>query len=214
MRIGVLGTGDVGRRLASRLAGLGHEVTLGSRTAHNPVAAGWARENDGHHGTFADAAAHGELVVNATGGLVALDVLTAAGAANLDGKVVVDVSNPLDFSQGFPPRLIVPEAGSVAEQLQRALPRARVVKTLNTMNNTLMTDPAQLPGPHNVFVCGDDAAAKADVAELLTSFGWTRRQILDLGGLSAARGVEPLVLLWVTLSGTLQTANFNFAVIH
>ncbi|TDC97707.1 NAD(P)-binding domain-containing protein [Actinomadura sp. 7K507] len=214
MKIGVLGTGDVGRRLASGLAGLGHDVTLGSRTADNPAAAGWAREHGGHHGTFADAAAHGEIIVNATGGLVSLDALKAAGSANLDGKVVVDVSNPLDFSQGFPPRLAVPEAGSVGEQLQQAFPGARVVKALNTMHNTLMTDPARVAGQHNVFVCGDDASAKADVADLLKSFGWTDRQILDLGVLSAARSVEPLVLLWVTLSGTLQTTELNFAIIH
>ncbi|MER7841537.1 NAD(P)-binding domain-containing protein [Streptomyces sp. NPDC096040] len=214
MKIGVLGTGEVGRRLAARLAGLGHDVMLGSRTADNPVAAEWAREHGGHHGAFAEAAAHGELVVNATGGLVALDVLTAAGTANLDGKVVMDVSNPLDFSQGFPPRLVVPEAGSVAEQLQQAFPRARVVKTLNTMNNTLMTDPARVSGPHNVFVCGDDEAAKTEVADLLKSFGWPEQQILDLGGLSAARSVEPVVLLWVTLSSVLHTADFNFAILR
>lgn len=214
MNIAVLGTGEVGRRLASRLAGLGHDVALGSRTADNPGAAAWAREHGGRHGTFADAAAHGELVVNATSGLASLTVLTAAGAANLDGKVVVDVSNPLDFSQGPLPRIAVPEAGSVAEQLQQAFPRARVVKTLNTMNNTLMTDPTLVPGPHNVFVCGDDAAAKADVTALLESFGWTGRQILDLGGLSAARGLEPLVLLWVTISGALQTQTFNFAILR
>ncbi|MEV4838263.1 NAD(P)-binding domain-containing protein [Nonomuraea sp. NPDC049486] len=214
MKIGVLGTGDVGRRLASKLSGLGHEVTLGSRTADNPVAAAWAREHQGHHDTFAGAATHGELVVNATGGLVALAALKAAGTANLDGKIVVDVSNPLDFSQGFPPRLVVPAAGSVAEQLQQAFPSTRIVKTLNTMHNTLMTDPAQVPGPHNVFVCGDDQAARAQVADLLKSFGWADRQILDLGGLAAARCVEPLVLLWISLSGTLRTSDFNFAILR
>lgn len=214
MKIGILGTGDVGRGLASRIAGLGHQVTLGSRTADNAVAAEWAREHGGQHGTFADAAASGELIVNATGGLVALDALNAAGAANLDGKVVVDVSNPLDFSKGFPPRLVVPEAGSVAEQLQQAFPRARFVKTLNTMNNTLMTHPDRVPGPHNVFVCGDDEAAKTEVTDLLKSFGWTRDQVIDLGALSAARSVEPLVLLWVTLSGALRTSDFNFAVLR
>lgn len=214
MRIGVLGTGDVGRRLATGLAGLGHEVVLGSRRADNPVAVRWAREHGGRHGAFAEAAAHGELVVNATGGLVALDVLTAVGAAGLDGKVVVDVSNPLDFSHGFPPRLVVPAAGSVAEQLQQAFPRARVVKALNTMNNTVMTEPGRVPGPHNVFVCGDDQAARAQVAELLRSFGWQDQQILDLGALSAARGLESVVLLWVTLSGALHTADFNFAILR
>ncbi|MFE0156299.1 NADPH-dependent F420 reductase [Nonomuraea sp. NPDC059007] len=214
MKIGVLGTGDVGRRLASELAGLGHQVMLGSRTADNPAAAEWAREHRGSHGTFAAAAAHGELVVNATGGLVSLAALATAGAANLDSKIMVDVSNPLDFSHGFPPRLVVPPEGSVAEQLQQAFPRTRIVKTLNTMHNTLMTDPARVPGPHNVFVCGDNQAAKAEVVNLLKSFGWADRQILDLGGLSAARCVEPLVLLWISLSSTLRTSDFNFAILR
>jgi predicted dinucleotide-binding enzyme len=213
LKIAVLGTGEVGRRLGSRLAGLGHQVTLGSRTAGNAAAAEWARESGGGHGTFADAAAQGELIVNATGGLVSLDALTAAGAANLRGKVVVDVSNPLDFSAGFPPRLAVPEEGSVAEQLQRAFPGARVVKTLNTMNNPVMVEPSLVPGHHNVFLCGEDEAAKAEVAELLGSFGWGPDQILDLGGLPAARGMEGILLLWVTLYGKLGTGDFNFSVV-
>ncbi|MFB4314127.1 NADPH-dependent F420 reductase [Actinomadura sp. 21ATH] len=213
MKIAVMGTGDVGRRLGTRLAGLGHQVTLGSRTGANPVAAEWARENGGGHGTFADAAAAGELVVNATGGLVSLAALTAAGAENLRGKVIVDVSNPLDFSGGFPPRLAVPAEGSVAEQLQEAFPDARVVKTLNTMNNSVMVRPELVPGHHNVFLCGDDAAAKDETAGLLRSFGWGDEQIMDLGGLQAARGMEPLVLMWVTLYGRLGTGDFNFAVV-
>ncbi|MFI0350768.1 NADPH-dependent F420 reductase [Actinomadura sp. 9N407] len=213
LKIAVLGTGEVGRRIGGRLAGLGHQVTLGSRTAANAAAADWARETGGGHGTFADAASQGEMVVNATGGLVSLDALTAAGAENLRGKVVVDVSNPLDFSGGFPPKLAVPEAGSVAEQLQQAFPEARMVKTLNTMNNSVMVRPSLVPGHHNVFLCGDDEPAKAEVAELLGSFGWGSGQILDLGGLSAARGMEGILLLWVTLYGKLGTGDFNFSVV-
>ncbi|MQY08202.1 NADPH-dependent F420 reductase [Actinomadura macrotermitis] len=212
MKIAVFGTGEVGQRIAGRLAGLGHQVTLGSRTAGNETAVRWARENGGAQGTFADAAEGAELIVNATGGLVSLDVLTAAGAANLAGKTVIDVSNPLDFSAGFPPALVVPEEGSAAERLQRAFPEARVVKTLNTMNNTVMVDPSRVPGHHEVFVCGDDEAAKAEVKELLRSFGWGDGQILDLGDLSAARALEPLVLLWVRLYGVLGTGDFNFSV--
>ncbi|MGI5164857.1 NADPH-dependent F420 reductase [Spirillospora sp. CA-253888] len=212
MKIAVLGTGEVGRRIGGRLAGLGHQVTLGSRTAGNEAAAAWTRETGGAHGTFADAAAASELVVNATGGLVSVAALTAAGAANLDGKVLIDVSNPLDFSGGFPPRLVVPPEGSTAEQIQAAFPGARVVKTLNTMNNTVMVEPGRVPGRHHVFVCGDDAEARAAAAGLLRSFGWTDEQILDLGGLSAARGTEPMVLLWVTLYGSFGTGDFNFAV--
>ncbi|WP_042364985.1 NADPH-dependent F420 reductase [Streptacidiphilus neutrinimicus] len=212
MKIAVLGTGEVGRTLATRLAGLDHQVTMGSRTADNAAAKEWAEGNAGAHGTFADAAADADLVVNATGGLVSLAVLTAAGAENLRGKVVVDVSNALDFSEGFPPKIVAPDGVSVAEQLQRAFPEARVVKTLNTMNNAVMVDPSRVPGHHNVFLSGDDAEAKAEVSALLQAFGWADDQILDLGDLTSARSVEQLVGLWVRLYGLLGTGDFNFAV--
>jgi predicted dinucleotide-binding enzyme len=213
MKIAVLGTGEVGHTLATRLAGLGHEVTMGSRTADNAAAREWASANAAAHGTFAEAAADAELVVNATGGLVSLAVLTAAGAENLRGKVVVDVSNPLDFSEGFPPKIATPDGVSVAEQLQRAFPEARVVKTLNTMNNSVMVEPGRVPGHHNVFLSGDDADAKAEVSALLQSFGWGEDRILDLGDLTSARSVEQLVGLWVRLYGLLGTGDFNFAIV-
>ncbi|KQX59235.1 MULTISPECIES: NAD(P)-binding domain-containing protein [unclassified Streptomyces] len=213
MQIAVLGTGEVGRRLATKLVSLGHEVTLGSRTADNAEAAKWAAETGGAHGTFADAAASAELVVNATGGLVSLAVLEAAGADNLRGKVLVDVSNPLDFSGGMPPTVVTPDGGSLAEQLQQAFPEARVVKTLNTMANAVMVEPGRVPGHHNVFLSGDDAAAKAVVADLLGSFGWPADRIIDLGDLSSARGVELLLPLWLRLYGTLGTGDFNFSVV-
>ncbi|MBF6301465.1 NAD(P)-binding domain-containing protein [Nocardia amamiensis] len=213
MTIAVMGTGQVGRRLASRLQGLGHEVILGSRTSDNADAAAWARESGGRQGTFAEAAAGSEVIVNATGGTVSLAALTAAGPENLAGKVIVDVSNPLQFVDGSP-RLAVPAEGSVAEQLQAAFPTARVVKTLNTMNNELMVDPTRVPGSHNVFLSGDDDSAKADVAALLRSFGWTDEQIIDLGGVRTARSVEPVVLLWVSLSRALGTADFNLSVVR
>jgi predicted dinucleotide-binding enzyme len=213
MKIAVLGTGDVGHTLATRLAGLGHQVTMGSRTADNPAAKAWATANSAAHGTFADAAADAELVVNATGGLVSLAALTAAGAENLRGKVVVDVSNPLDFSEGFPPKIATPDGVSVAEQLQRAFPEAHVVKTLNTMNNAVMVEPGRVPGHHNVFLSGDDADAKTAVRALLHSFGWADDQILDLGDLTSARSVEQLVGLWVRLYGVLGTGDFNVAVV-
>lgn len=136
-----------------------------------------------------------------------------AGAGNLSGKVLMDVSNPLEFSDGAP-KLAIPAEGSVAEQLQHAFPGTRVVKTLQTMNNKVMVEPSRVPGPHNVFVCGDDPAAKAQVKELLGEFGWSDEQILDLGGLSAARQAEPLVMLWVTLAGVLNTMDFNYAILH
>ncbi|MFE0640840.1 NADPH-dependent F420 reductase [Streptomyces sp. NPDC058877] len=212
MKIAVLGTGEVGRRLATKLVSLGHEVAMGSRTADNAEAVTWAGECGGTHGTFADAAGPAELVVNATGGLVSLTALEAAGAANLRGKVLIDVSNALDFSQGFPPRVVTPEEGSVAEQLQKAFPETRVVKTLNTMTNTVMVDPGRVPGQHHVFLSGDDPDAKAVVAELLASFGWAADRILDLGDLSGARATEQLMPLWLRLYGVLGTADFNFGI--
>ncbi|WP_328301686.1 NAD(P)-binding domain-containing protein [Streptomyces sp. NBC_00435] len=213
MRIAVLGTGEVGRQLAGKLVAVGHQVTMGSRTADNADARKWAGETGGAHGTFADAAASAELVVNATGGLVSLAVLEAAGAANLEGKTVVDVSNALDFSEGFPPRVVTPDGHSIAEQLQKAFPGARVVKTLNTMNNAVMVEPGRVPGHHNVFVSGDDADAKAETAALLRSFGWGPSQIIDLGDLSSARATEALMALWLRLYGVLGPVDFNLSVV-
>ncbi|MEV4425041.1 NADPH-dependent F420 reductase [Streptomyces sp. R-07] len=212
MKIAVLGTGEVGHRLAGKLASLGHEVTMGSRTADNAEAVKWAEEHGGAHGTFADAAGPAELVVNATGGLVSLAVLEAAGAENLRGKVLIDVSNALDFSEGFPPKVGLPDGRSVAEQLQTAFPETRVVKTLNTMTNTVMVEPGRVPGHHNVFLSGDDEDAKAVVAELLVSFGWAADRIIDLGELSTARATEQLMPLWLRLYGVLGTGDFNFGV--
>lgn len=214
MRIGVLGTGAVGRRIGGKLVELGHEVTMGSRSAESESLQAWLSEVDGaaHGGTFADAAAAGELLFNCTSGEVSLDVLAAAGTDNLAGKVLVDVSNPLDFSQGMPPRLSVCNDDSLGEQIQAALPAVKVVKALNTMNNQLMTDPGRLPGAHNVFVCGNDADAKAEVSELLRSFGWEAAQIIDLGDIAAARGTEMYLPLWLRLMGALDGADFNIQV--
>jgi predicted dinucleotide-binding enzyme len=213
MKIAVLGTGEVGRRLATKLASLGHEITLGSRTADNAEATQWAEANGGAHGTFADAAGAAELVVNATGGLVSLAALTAAGADNLRGKVLVDVSNALDFSEGFPPKVVTFDGGSLAEELQKAFPEARVVKTLNTMSNPVMVEPSRVPGHHNVFLSGDDEDAKAEVAALLRSFGWDSGQIVDLGDLSSARATELLMPLWLRLYGVLGPVDFNISVV-
>src|SRR5581483_1283831 len=203
MRIAVLGTGMVGRALAARLAELGHDVVIGTRdveetlarTDHdamgNPPYAEWQR---GHRDVrlvpFAEAGAHGELIVNATAGGASLAALEAVGADELAGKVVVDVANPLDFSRGIPPLLSVANDDSLGEQIQRAFPEARVVKTLNTMNAYVMVDPARVPGEHHVFLAGDDAAAKETVRRLLTELGWNDASIVDLGGIRAARGTE------------------------
>jgi len=212
MKIAVLGTGEVGRRLASRFVQVGHAVVLGSRTADNAEAVAWAAANAAANGTFADAAAFGEVVVNATGGLVTLDVLRAAGAANLDGKVLIDVSNALDFSRGFPPKVATFDGRGVAEEIQREFPGARVVKTLNTMNNKVMVAPELVPGDHTVFLSGDDAEAKAVTAGLLGDFGWRDEQILDLGGLETARATEQFVVLWIHVGGAVGDVPFNIAV--
>jgi len=210
MRFGILGTGTVGQTLGTRLVQLGHDVKLGSRTAANEKAAKWVTGAGEHatHGTFADAAVFGEMVFNCTGGMVSLAALNEAGAESLKNKVVVDVSNPLDFSHGFPPTLTVCNTDSVAEQIQRAFPDAKVVKALNTMTAPLMVNPAAIPGDHDLFLCGNDADAKARVTELLRSFGW--RGILDLGDITAARGMEMILPIWLRLMGTFKTPMFNF----
>jgi predicted dinucleotide-binding enzyme len=216
VKIGVLGTGMVGRTIATRLAGLGHEVTMGSRTAGNEAAVAWAEGNggQGRQGTFADAAAAGETLFNCTAGTGALAALEAAGAANLAGKVLVDVSNPLDFSRGMPPGLFVAGDDSLGEQIQRAFPDARVVKALNTVNCEVMVDPARVPGSHEVFLAGDDDDAKAQVRGLVRDFGWPEAAIIDLGDIGAARGMEGYLLLWLRLMGVYGTPDFNIMTVR
>jgi predicted dinucleotide-binding enzyme len=214
MRIAVLGTGAVGRNVGGRLAELGHEVTLGTRDPEATRAREDYEEVPGAGlATFADAARDADLVVNATNGGATLAVLALAGAETLAGKVLVDLSNPLDFSRGMPPTLLVKDTDSLAEQVQRAYPDTRVVKTLNTMNNALMVHPETLAGgDHTTFVAGDDAEAKAVVTGLLAELG--HRDVLDLGDLTGARGVEMILPLWVRLMGTLGTPHFQFKVVR
>lgn len=226
MKIALLGTGSVGRTLAVRLAALGHDVTLGTRdpaatlarseadAMGNPPFATWHAEHpEVAVATFRDAAAAAELVVNATGGEGSLAALGLAGAEHLAGKVLLDASNPLDFSHGFPPTLSVKDTDSLAEQIQRAFPEARVVKALNTMTATLMADPRQLAdGDHTTFVSGDDVEAKQSVTALLAELG--HRDVLDLGDLSTARGAEMVLPLWLRLMGALGTSVFNLKVVR
>jgi predicted dinucleotide-binding enzyme len=216
MRIAVLGTGVVGRTIGTRLVDLGHEIVMGSRTADNADAAEWATETGigASHGTFADAGADGEVVFNCTAGIGSLDALTSVGAEHLAGKVVVDISVPLDHSGGFPPSLFVCNTDSLGEQIQRAFPDASVVKTLNTMNCAVMVDPASVPGDHDVFVSGNDDGAKAQVRELLGSIGWGEEQVVDLGDITTSRGTEMYLPLWIRLYGALGTASFNIKVVR
>jgi len=220
MKTAVLGTGIVGRTIAGKLAQLGHDVTIGTRDVErtragdNEALAAWSTA----HPTvglapFADAAAAAELVVNATSGAASLPALTAAGATNLAGKVIVDISNPLDFSAGFPPTLSVKDTDSLGEQIQRAFPEARVVKALNTLTAALMVDPGALGAQsHTVFVSGDDPAAKQTVVALLHEFGHT--DVVDLGDITTARGTEMYLPLWLRLMGALGTPMFNLKIVR
>jgi predicted dinucleotide-binding enzyme len=214
MNIAVLGTGMVGNTIGAKLAELGHKVKMGSRKAGNEKAVEWAKKAgpNASQGSFADAAAFGEIVFNCTSGGGSLEALRQAGAANLQGKLLVDVSNPLDFSRGMPPTLSVCNTDSLGEQIQREFPDAKVVKTLNTMNAYLMVNPALLPGDHDVFISGNDAGAKAKAKDILISwFGW--KHVLDLGDITTARGTEMYLALWLRMWGALQTPNFSIHVV-
>ncbi len=225
MNIAVLGTGMVGRTIAGRLQELGHTVTVGTRDPQATLArsepdamgtapyAVWAAAHDGIGlATFAGAAASAELIVNATSGAASLEVLGRAGNENLAGKVLVDIANPLDFSQGMPPTLFVKDTDSLGEQIQRTFPEAKVVKTLNTLNADLMVHPAALPEGSSVFVSGNDDDAKKTVTGLLEEFGHT--DVIDLGDITTARGTEMLLPVWLRLWGALGTSAFNFKIVR
>ena len=226
MRVAVLGTGMVGRALAGRLADLGHDVVMGTRDVAgtlartspdgmgNPPLSGWlAGRPQVKLDTLAAAAAHGEIVVNATSGGHSIDALVAAGAQNLAGKVLIDIANPLDFSHGMPPTLFVKDTYSLGEQIQADFPDARVVKTLNTLNANLMVNPRELAdGDHSVFVSGNDPAAKAIVIGLLRDFGHT--DVIDLGDITTARGSEMYLPIWLRLMGALGSSAFNVKVVR
>jgi predicted dinucleotide-binding enzyme len=225
MEIAVLGTGIVGRTLAGRLDELGHSVTIGTRdpaatlaraepdSMGNPPFSAWHAHHQGVElSTFADAAASADIVINASAGSGALEVLRLAGADHLADKVVIDVSNPLDFSKGFPPSLLVQDTDSLGEQIQREFPRAKVVKTLNTLAAALMVDPQSLGASSSIFISGDDPAAKATAVSLLESFG--HDDIIDLGGIETARGAEMVLPLWLRLMGVLGNSTFNFKIVR
>jgi predicted dinucleotide-binding enzyme len=213
MRIGILGTGVVGKTLGTKLAKLGHEVRMGSRAAGGEKAKAWVKEAAARstEGSFADAAAHGEIVFNCTSGMASLDALQAAGAKNLQGKILIDVANPLDVSKGMPPTLSVCNTDSLGEQIQRAYPTAKVVKSLNTVAAAVMVEPSLIPGVHTMFVSGNDAKAKAEVINLLkTGFGW--KEVMDLGDITGARAQEMLMPLWLRVYMKLKTPNVNIHV--
>lgn len=215
MKIAILGTGMVGSSIGSKLAKLGHEVKMGSRTPDNAKAAEWVKGAGAKasQGTYAEAATFGELVFNCTAGGGSLAAIEAAGKKHLAGKILIDVANTLDFSRGMPPSLSVCNTDSLGEQIQRALPETKVVKALNTINCNLMVDASLVKGEHDVFMCGNDAGAKGKVAELLKgSFGW--KNVVDLGDIAAARGLEMYLPLWLRLFATVGSPNFNIHVVR
>lgn len=214
MKIAVLGTGMVGSTIGTKLVDLGHEVVMGSRTTDSEKGRAWVEKvgkEKAALATFSDAAERSELVFNCTAGVASLEALGQAGAHNLKGKILVDLSNPLDFSKGMPPRLSVCNDESLAEQIQNAFPETRVVKTLNTMSNTVMVNPKKLSADSIVFVAGNDPEARAFVEKTILRewFGWTT--VLDLGDIKAARGTEMFLPLWLRMWGALGTTEFNLA---
>jgi hypothetical protein len=213
MRIGVLGSGVVGQTIGSKLISLGHEVMMGSRDAANPTAITWAKKEGqrASFGTFANAAAFAELIFNCTLGSASLAALGHAGTENLEGKILVDTANPLDYSSEIW-TLTVSNTDSLGEQIQRAFPRARVVKTLNTMNCNVMVDPGKLAERTDVFVSGDDTEAKAVVISILRDwFGW--KSVIDLGDIRTSRGVEMFVVMWQSLRNWTSSHRFNIRVV-
>ncbi len=227
MNIGIFGTGVVGQTIAGKIAEIGHQVVVGTRNVEKtmantetspyglPAFSVWQKQYPGVKlGSFSESARHGEVMINATSGMGSLDALTLAGATNLNGKILIDISNPLDFSQGMPPVLSICNTDSLGEQIQRAFPEVKVVKTLNTVTSSLMVNPRQLAdGEHHIFVSGNDAQAKARVADWLMSwFGW--KHILDLGDITTARGTEMYLPIWLRLWGGLGTGIFNIRVIQ
>ena len=206
----------VGHAIGSKLLSGGHEVTMGSRGVDSETAQQWLFTvgGNGRAGTFADAATFGEIIFDCTNGANSLTALRQAGAANMNGKVVIQIANPLDFSHGMPPSLTVCNTDSLAEQVQREFPEVRLVKALNTMSSMIMVEPSLVPGDHNLFICGNDQAARAEVADHLCAwFGWKRENILDLGDITAARGLEMFLPLWLRIWGALGNEPFNIRVV-
>ncbi len=229
MKIAIIGTGTVGRAIASRLVELEYDVMMGTRNVAeklastakdmygNPPFNEWIKSNSKIRlATFSDAAAFGELLINATNGSNSVKALILSGGKNLSGKILIDIANPLDFSNGMPPSLIsgLNNTNSLAEEIQRTFPDVMVVKTLNTMAATLMVNPDMIgKGDHVNFICGNSAEAKSKVEKILNQFGWKTENIMDLGDITAARATESVLPIWVRIMGVAKTGMFNFKVV-
>jgi 8-hydroxy-5-deazaflavin:NADPH oxidoreductase len=215
-KIAVLGTGAVGTSIAAKLIELGHQVMMGSRNSLNEKAVAFAASHKGKAlaGTFADAAAFGEMVINCTAGATSLEALHMAGEQNLGDKILIDIANPLDFSKGMPASLTIQNTNSLGEEIQRTFPAAKVVKALNTMWCGLMVNPKLVnEGDHDCFISGNDAEAKETVRLLLNSFGWNDKNILDLGDITTARGTEMYLPLWLRIYGATNNGAFNIKIV-
>ncbi|HAF31021.1 MAG TPA: NADP oxidoreductase [Bacteroidales bacterium] len=228
-KIAVLGTGSVGRTLASKFNSLGYQVMIGTRNVSdklankekdsygNPPFNEWCELNENIKlGTFAETASFGEIIVNATNGGNSINALELADKKNLSGKIIIDVANPLDFSKGIPPCLIpeLSNTNSLGEEIQKKFPESKVVKTLNTMWCGLMVNPSMIAGgDHTVFIGGNDNEAKKQVTKLLISFGWLENNILDLGDISTARGTESVLPIWLRIWGAKQNGAFNMKIV-
>ena len=213
MNIGVLGTGMIGQTIGLKLVQLGHDVMMGSREEAHPKAIAWARDagRQALYGTFPNAAAFGEIIFNCTLGAASVEALRQAGTENLNGKILIDTSNPIDYATEAL-TLTVCNTDSLGEQIQRAFPQARVVKTLNTMNGNMMVEPEKLPERTSVFVSGNDIEAKATVIAILRDwFGW--KSVIDLGDITTSRGVEMLLPLWYSLRSVIPSQRFNIKIV-
>ena len=229
MKIAVFGTGSVGQTLAAKLIELGHEVFMGTRNVAekasstakdhygNPSFSEWYRDNGSVRlVTFEEAAVSGELLINATKGDNSIEILKLAGQKNLENKILIDISNPLDFSKGMPPTLLsgLSNTNSLGEEIQKAFPGTKVVKTFNTMWCGLMVNPGMIGGGDHInFISGNDQAAKVIVITLLEQIGWKNGNILDLGDITSSRATEGYLLLWVRIMTISQSAAFNFKII-
>jgi 8-hydroxy-5-deazaflavin:NADPH oxidoreductase len=210
MRVGVLGSGEVGRRLAAGFCSRGHDVIIGSRDPNKSELREWlSGEGAGiGAGTFAQAAERGELLVLAVLGNAADEVIADAGPENFSGKVVIDAMNPLDFSGGFPPKLSITGEDSLGERVQRALTDAKVVKAFNTIGNPYFVDPKFSEGNPTMLIAGDDEGAKRTVGDVLADFGWP--DPIDIGGIEGSRELEAICIAWVKIGGALGSWDHGF----
>ena len=229
MKVAILGTGNVGQTFAEKFISLGHEVVMGPRDVANTIGRTESNNNGGLTfsewisknktvvlKTFKDAVSEGEVIVNALQGAITISAIQTCKASDFENKIIIDIANPLDFSQGFPPSLLpnLQNTNSLGEELQKVVPNAKVVKTLNTMWCGLMVNPKMLDnGDHQNFICGNNSEAKAKVMEILLSFGWTKDNVLDLGDIKNARGTESTLLIWTRIYGATQSGAFNFKIV-